>query len=580
MRGRLLLLAVVILAVLPMAVRGTPCGADLDFHLQNWLELTRGWHQGVAYPTWDASANWGAGEPRFVFYPPVTRFLGAVLGTVMPWTWTPLVFVALALLAAGWAFRRMAREWVDDPAATLAACLYFVNPYMMFLIYERGALAELLAAAWMPLVVLNGLRRRPAVVPLAVAIALLWLTDAPAAVMGCYLLAVLVIVAALAERRWALLGRAAVGMGLGAGLAAFWMVPAIREQRWVEIWRAVGPLMRVEDSFPFWTVRLTGAPAYPGEPGDLIYHNHVLHTVSWIVGALMLATMLAAWRARRKRSRVWLPLVVVGAAICGLQLKWSEPVWRMAPKLAYVQFAWRWMLALGMVAAALAALAMGRSVWTRRATGIGAGVALAFACAMAALAGVIYWQPCEAWDTVREQVAEVSTTGFAGTDEYTPEPAELAAVQIGLPPVRVLRSADGEGGSEAEDENWSPDASAEIPAQVRVERWDSEDRVAAVTAPAAGYVVLRLMEYPAWEVLCNGVEVHQRPMRPDGLMAIPVPAGTNVIEVRWRMPGDLRAGIAISLGALAVTLALGWKERRVRLGEHDRNADRRQPNFA
>ena len=270
MRGRVLLLAVVMVAVLPMAVRGTSCGADLDFHVQNWLELTRSWHEGVAYPRWDASANYGAGEPRFVFYPLVTRVLGATLG---------------------------------------------------------------------------------------------------------------------------------------AGLAAFWMVPAIYEQRWVELWRAVGPLMRVEDSFPFRTVKLMGSPAYPGELGDLMYHNQVLRTVSWIVGGLIVATLLAAWWSRRERSSVWLPLVLAAAAICGLQLRWSEPVWRIAPKLAYVQFAWRWMLALGMVAALLASLAMGRTAWRRRTTRIGPGVALAFACAMATLAGVAYWQPSDPGGSVRDQVA-------------------------------------------------------------------------------------------------------------------------------------------------------------------------------
>ena len=54
------------------------------------MEVLRQWHQGVAYPHWAASANYGAGEPRFVFYPPLSWMLGALLGLVMPWTWTPL----------------------------------------------------------------------------------------------------------------------------------------------------------------------------------------------------------------------------------------------------------------------------------------------------------------------------------------------------------------------------------------------------------------------------------------------------------------------------------------------------------
>lgn len=587
MRGRVLLALVVVVALLPMAVRGTPCGADFDFHLQNWLELVRSWQAGVAYPYWDASANFGAGEPRFVFYPPVSRVLGAALGTVLPWRWTPLVFVALALGAAGWAFRWMAlRLGAGEAAATLAACLYIANPYVMFLVYERGALAELLAAAWMPLAVGQvtgyGLQvpGRRAVAALGVVVALLWLTDAPAAVMGCYLLVVLAAGRAWTERRWAPVVRAAGGLALGAGLAAFWMVPAWYEQRWVEIWRAVGPLMRVEDSFPFHTVGLTGAPAYPAEPGDLIYHNAVLHTVSWIVGALMVAAAAAAWAAWKRRSAAWLPLTAAAGVGCALQLRWSEPVWRAAPKLAYVQFAWRWMLVLGLMAAALAAVAIGRKGWSRRGRWMGALAALAFAAAMALVAGRVWWQPCEAGDTVRAQVAALTTTGFVGTDEYIPAPAEMDAVPMGVPACRVLRGADDEDAAVSGDETWTPDASTEVPARVQVTRWEGEDRAVVVTAPQAGFVVLRLMAYPAWHLMRNGVEVREQLPRRDGLIAVPVEAGVNRIAVQWRRTGDVWVGWGISAAALAVTLALGWKERRKRPGEHDRNADRRQTDFA
>ncbi|HTX41896.1 MAG TPA: hypothetical protein VMD25_08730 [Acidobacteriaceae bacterium] len=590
MRGRLLLAAVVVVAVLPMTVRGTPCGADFDFHLQNWLELARSWHDGVAYPSWDASANFGTGEPRFVFYPPVSRVLGATLGIAMPWRWTPLVFVALALGAAGWAFRRMAmRLGAGETAATLGACLYVANPYLMFLIYERGALAELLAAVWMPLLVeqstelraqSSGTAERRRVAALGLVVALLWLTDAPAAVMGCYLLAVLAAVRAGMERRWAPAVRAAGGLALGAGLAAFWMVPAVAEQRWVEIWRAVGPLMRVEDSFPFHTLRLTGAPAYPAEPGDLVYYNAVLHAVSWIVGALMVAAAVAAWAAWKKRNAAWLPLTAAAGVACMLQLCWSEPVWRAAPELAYVQFAWRWMLVLGMAVAALAAMAMGRGRWPQRARWMGAVMALVFAGAMAAVAGRIWWQPCEAGDSVPDQVAALATTGTEGTDEYIPTPAEQDAVPVGVPTCRVLRGVDDEDAAMSGDETWTPDAAAEIPADVEVTRWGVQDRRVTVTAQQAGFAVLRLMAYPAWRVTRNGAELRAGTPRRDGLIAIPVAAGVNRITVEWRTTGDVWAGRGISAAALAVTLALGWKKRRKRPGEHDRNADRRQSDFA
>ncbi|MBV8455793.1 MAG: hypothetical protein JO122_04170, partial [Acetobacteraceae bacterium] len=273
-----LVFAVAGITALPLAWRGTSCGHDFDFHLESWLEVVRHWREGVLYPHWAESPNYGAGEPRFVFYPPFSWMLGALLSLFMPWIRVPLVFTMVALGLMGASFFRMAREWIPEGNASLAACVYVANPYVLFVAYERAAYGELLAAAWLPLLVLFALRcarskegkpsqnevskghgfsravnrskenralapegnrfRSKPMLALAAVIAGLWLTNAPAAVMGCYGLAIIVVVAALTERRWALILRAVGGTALGLALAGFYLVPAICEQRWVEIQRA------------------------------------------------------------------------------------------------------------------------------------------------------------------------------------------------------------------------------------------------------------------------------------------------------------------------------------------------------
>jgi 6-pyruvoyl-tetrahydropterin synthase related domain len=570
-RRRSLMLAVTGIAALPLAWRGTSCGQDFDFHLQNWLEVAQGWRHGVVNPHWAASANFLAGEPRFVFYPPLSRFLGAALGCLLPWSWTPLAFALLCLLGAGWSMRAMAREWAGDDNAALAACLYVLNPYMMFVVYDRGALAELLAAVWMPLLVLYGLRQERAWRPLALTVAALWLTDAPAAVMGCYLLAGLVTVAAVRERSWLRVGRAACAVALGLGLAGFWLIPAVYEQRWVQIGEAIGPLMRVEDSFLFGFVKTTGNLS----ADDLFaihYHNQVLRTASWIAVVLLLAAAVAAWRSWRRKSPVWLPLVAAGAAIAALQFRWSDAVWQAAPKLAYLQFPWRWLLVLAMIAAGLAALALRPEPPTRRAIAVRALVALLLAVGMAAVSSALFWQACDDEDNVAAQIQTFHQTGFEGTDEYTLKDVDLDA-QEGIAeqdgamgPVTVLTVADPES-----DAAHSAGAGhRQIAAHVRIERWNSEHRTVQVTSPEPGFAVIRLMDYPAWRVTRGGVNV--TPVRrSDGWMAVPVEARVQVIDVCWRTTGDQRAGIWVSLGALAVTLTGGWiAGRRPRLGASDR----------
>jgi hypothetical protein len=547
------LLAVVFVAVLPMAWRGTSCGQDLDFHLQNWLEAAAHWRQGVLYPHWAMSANYLAGEPRFVFYPPLSWLLGGVLGLILPWDWTPLAFTLVALMGAGLSFRAMAREWMPEDHAVIAACLYVVNPYMLFVAYERGAMAELLAALWVPLLVLYGLRQKRALLPLALTVAAIWLTDAPAAVMGCYMLAVLVTVAALQGKSWHLAGRAMGGVGLGLGLAGFWLVPAVFEERWVEISRAIGPLMHVEDSFLFGYVKLAGVS--PEERFDTVYHNQILQMVSWIMVALIVGAALAAWFGRRKRPAIWLPLVVVGAAIATLQLRWSDLIWRLAPKLKYLQFPWRWMMVLGLVFAALAGIAIEREQTTRRAVALRGLVMLALAGAMAVLTSVFFWQPCDEEDNVQAQIATFHATGFEGTDEYTPHGADNSTIQPGIPAVQVVSALSREPletGGKLQD----------VPVQAKIERWDAENRSLTLTSAQSGYAVLRLMDYPAWRVTRNGGEVNHRPQRADGLMVIPLEPGANRISVRWHVTSDQWVGVGLSMASLAFTLALAVKGRR------------------
>jgi hypothetical protein len=64
----------------------------------------------------------------------------------------------------------------------------------------------------------------------------------------------------------------------------------------------------------------------------------------------------------------------------------------------------------------------------------------------------------------------------------------------------------------------------------------------------------------------DGQPVNRRPLREDGLMAIPVQAGRHVMEVRWQATRDVLAGRAISAIAL---LALGLVAMRERRGRCD-----------
>ena len=153
------ILIAALVAALPL-LHGLAAGDDFQFHLLSWLDAQQAWKHGIPYPHWAASANYGAGEPRFLFYPPLTWMLGAALGLVLPWKLVPAVMVFVLLAATGFAARALAREALPEAQSTLAGCVAVLSGYALYTAYARAAFAELAGGFWIPLLLLLALRDR------------------------------------------------------------------------------------------------------------------------------------------------------------------------------------------------------------------------------------------------------------------------------------------------------------------------------------------------------------------------------------------------------------------------------------
>jgi len=533
------------LAVLPLVLKGPSCGHDLEFHLLNWLEAGSQWKQGVLIPRWDFTAAWNSGEPRFVFYPPLSWTVGALLGFLLPWVAVPIAFIWLALVACGLAMHRLAREWTDSGWALVAAAFYMVNPYMLFVFYERAAYAELLAAAWIPLLMLAILRPHLTLPGIAVPICLLWLTNAPAAVMGCYAFAILGFMRIVSTWSGAQGVRAALkeaatvvaGAILGIGLAAFYILPATLEQRWVQISMPNLRGVRYQDNFLF------------GFIGDTT-HDTILRTASHCgvallaLAAIFLAAALFSGSrepgisppARGARKRVLLALAVLTGIVAFLLTSPSAILWRHVPELDNLQFPWRFCAILGAAAAALLALAMPR---TAKHSTAAAALALVLPLALT-LGGDHFYRPfCHPEAAVSSVVADFyNGERYDPTDEYTPVGADPQALQHANPAFWIADSPTAPA-PQAADRDYSVALARRLHF--------------TVSTPVPRFLVLSLRDYPAWKIAINGTPIAIRPHRPDGLIALPIAGGVSKIDIAYAHTPDQIAGwivTALSAGAL------------------------------
>jgi hypothetical protein len=569
-----------LIAVVPLIVHGSSCGHDFDFHLQSWLDAAAQMRHGAVDPSWTISAAWNTGEPRFLFYPPLSWILGAVLSLVLPFSVVPVVFTWVALCGAAFTMYRLARAYAPPAAALLAGAAYIANPYILFTAFERTAYGELLAAVWMPLLIGAALRTQPNVLGIAVPIALLWLSNAPAAVIGVYTLAAIALLrisialfardagsARSASRRRAaagLLWQYAAGGALGLTLSAFYLLPAAYERRYVQVAMAIIPNMRVQDNFLF------------GHTGDGP-HDRVLHTASIIAVCLLViaaATLVAAWLTRLRgapgqssgdseRSTL-VVLAVATAVVAFLLTPISLPVWLHIPELAFLQFPWRLLCLLGVVFALGVAFAFSRLLTNRTALAASLVAAFVIVTAMTAWCITDFRQPCEATDRPDTRAALFRTHhGIEPTDEYTPTDADNDVLRWDDPPYWI-----------------APDPTAFAPGTVpnpaaTIVNYDAappvEQTIAGIAPhhlrlqlPRPETLILNLRDYPSWEITRNDNPVVHRLQRDDGLLAIALPAGVSTIDIRWRRMWDQLLGDIISAGALLLVIAIYMRSRTIK----------------
>ena len=514
---------------IPFFFFGTPSGHDVEFHLYSWLEVSSQWKHGMFVPRWAALAHFGFGEPRFIFYPPASWTLGGIISVIFPWTIASPVFIWTALVLAGASMFILARRWFDRRDAAFAAVFYAVNPYHLVIVYWRSAFAELLASCLVPLLLLLLLRAadgdRRVAVPLGFLLAAAWLTNAPAAVMIHYSLALLAMFLAWRKKSLHPLWIAAGAVLLGTCIAAFYLLPAIYEQRWIEIANAISQGSRPIDNFLF---------IHTKDPD----HDAFNRIVSWVavlevVVIALGATGAKAWREGRRD--LWIAISAWAAACALVMFPASLILWKFLPKLQFMQFPWRWLLCLSMVFTLMTVAGLKR--WWMR----------GMVCAFSVLLIVAAWHRVQEpwWDTpgdLREMQDNMETgVGYEGTDEYTPLHADPGSIDKDARKVTIQGAAH---------------------ADIRVQRWDPNTKEFTVQSSAADQAALRLFSYPAWQAKVNDQETATSARRKTGQILVPVNAGANRIELQFVRTWDRTLGAWISALTLIGIMVWGWNTKR------------------
>jgi hypothetical protein len=263
---------------------------------------------GNLYPRWLPLSDGGLGAPVFYYYPPLAFHLTSTFGVLGLSTYASLIAAFGAAFAASgigcWHWLKGRSNW-----PLFGAAFFMAAPYHLFDYTVRGALAESVAIALIPAIAigLTGVAERRGGTGLtALAYGAMIATHLPLA-----LLVSVFLIAPYAIYHRRELAQFACAIGLGIGLAAIYLVPALALERYHD----VGQLYRTANlQTTYWSI-------YRGNWADGTFA--IVFAIMTLIG---LAAAPAVLRGRDKWAMYAIGLSIVVSGV--IPFLWSLPLLR------------------------------------------------------------------------------------------------------------------------------------------------------------------------------------------------------------------------------------------------------------
>lgn len=535
------IVAVALLPVILQAIFGYG-GEGFALHVPSWLELRTLWHLHEWRAGWASEANYGLGDPRFTYFPPVSFVLGASLAASLPVWLVPAIYTWIVFALSGLGMLFASREFLAREDRWKAAVLYIFSPYLLTAMLVRFSASEALTLAWLPLTVGYFHRavwrnERRAVMLLGCLLGLTWITDVPASIALLFVLSTSVCLLAVVRASVKPLPVILLAEVIAAALASFYLVPTWIERAWI-----------------YAEVRGAGEDR---DRGELFYlfskprHEAIpLFAIGlWIISlaGIALAILYArrGWRSseNRQTTRTWFVL----AAVClFFELPLSFGLWKHLPAMRLADFPYRFLAPMGAV---LPLMLFAESTPRRwRAAG----------CIVLGLLAVIpaweYGAAKGGFTNLRVLGPVWQNMGYRGWPEFVPAGAVAPLKAPQVDPVTVADPARYPA-CNVSLESEQDDTAA------------NGEKTILVDSPVLCKVRVGQFFFPYWRALEDSGIPLPIAQDSDGLLLVSVPAGRHTVKLKYVLTSPARtaswAASGISLALILTTVY--WPRRRRRL---------------
>lgn len=554
-----ILLLFALVASAPYLSGRFPLTADGVLHYYRAAALDYSLSYEALWPRYTTALVFGYGSPVFNYYAPTAAYpqvafyrLGLPFPTAYNWGFVFYSFIA-ALGMYLWA-----KTWSSAIGGLIAAAGYVFAPYLLYDALWRGTISEYGALALLPWLmwafhhlIAHGQRRYLILAPL------LFVAFAPmhnittlygTGVLGLYSW---LLIAFAPQRRAALL-RAALGLGFGLALSAFFWWPALAETGFVRINEITAELPFIDVVANLQPLAQSLELPRTADPSQLQFPVPI--TLSWLQIGLGL---LALWFALRARDRRLQALVIGGLSLVVAMLfmttEASAFVWRAISLLRYSQFPWRWLGTASLILALLSGIAVAQlserlSAPRWRYTLLSATTAATMLYALPWTYVVMIDAPplhdvtdIYAFEAQSGQVAAASYGEYQPLwNAELPDPQAIRARYDGTPAIPRLLNVDG--------------------VTIERETWGARRADLRLSLDAPQTLVFEWLFFPGWYAALDGQPLTVYPIEPYGFVAVDVPAGEHDLQLWLGQTETQSRATALSIVAalMLAVLAVLW----------------------
>ncbi len=569
------------LAIWPSVVDGYPYVHSIGSNLLWAFQYGQQFWSGQWYPRWLEQSFGSMGSPTFVFYPPFSM-IGILPFAALGWPVTAQVIgsggLATAVMALGtsWAGDRIFphHKWL----AILAIPMVVLSPYVLICLHIRGALGEVWAMAWIPW--LLGAFQQGSWLGLALGLMGVVLSHVPTALNLVVLWILLGLGSCLLnlKKGWrsvlAVGWRGAMPLILGLGLSSFFLLPAWRDQKLVNIQYL--SVFEAQDNFLFAQGHWARKDAFQEQ---LIPSFIIILTVT-ILAILLLSETFFKDKSQNKKPQMWVALLVTTSFFSLLMMTdFSELLYEAMPILQRIQFAWRW-LALGSMAAMILILFIIEKItqklilyerWKqswRAITCLASIIILSFSFVSFNYYSV--WQNIIFWPQKAQELDQ-----FLDDRPVFPQEVDMEALPWKTVDFGMLENALGEPGLldvwEYTPRTFSPGFLALNHDLVEWEtgqgsiqdvQWKPGFRSFRILDSTGGWLILRMNAWPGWRIRVNNHLLPSDAIQAgsDGRLQLLIPPGEVEVKIRYQGTPAYRWGWILT--SICGAFVVAWTVRR------------------